>query len=426
MQKQNLKLKILILIGVSILLPTLGPNTAISQSAEELQQKIDSHNEKLKQLEEDIRKYEKQVQVVGEEAKTLQNAVKTLDISQQKVTTEIKKTETGISKTNFSIQKISGEIGSIEKKIASNIEVIEKTIRSMNQNDDKSLIESILSSKSLTEVFDEYESISQFQVKVREQSRELAVYKEDLAQKKGSAEKEKSNLVALKSDLSDQHQILDINKQEKNKLLTQTKNKESEYKALLASRQAEKEKFEKELFEFESQLKIAIDPGSFPSAGKGILKYPLDSIFVTQAFGRTIDAQRLYVSGTHNGVDFRASRGTPVKSSLDGVVEGLGNTDAQKGCYSYGKWVLIKHPNGLSTLYAHLDLIKVSNGQSVNTGEIIGYSGQTGYATGPHLHFTVYASQGVEVQRYSSSRNCKNVDIPIADSKAYLDPMLYF
>jgi murein DD-endopeptidase MepM/ murein hydrolase activator NlpD len=125
-------------------------------------------------------------------------------------------------------------------------------------------------------------------------------------------------------------------------------------------------------------------------------------------------------------VDFRASIGTPIKAVLSGTITGTGNTDAQKGCYSYGKWVLIKHPDGLSSLYGHLSLIKVTAGQSVATGEVIGYSGQTGYATGPHLHLTILASQGVEVQRYSSSINCKNVDIPIADIKAYLDPMLYF
>ena len=112
--------------------------------------------------------------------------------------------------------------------------------------------------------------------------------------------------------------------------------------------------------------------------------------------------------------------------SFSGGVQSTGNTDAQKSCYSYGKWVLIKHGNGLTTLYAHLDLIKVVAGQAVSTSDIIGYSGQTGYATGPHLHFTLYASEGVSVQRYSQSRNCKNVDIPVASSNAYLDPMRYF
>ena len=314
----------------------------------------------------------------------------------------------------------------IEAKIESNTTAIIKALNDMRQKDEESLIENFLTNKSIAEVLDEYESISQFQQKVRDQSKELALYKKELSDKKIITEEEKKKLVNLKTGLNDQNKILEINKKEKNTLLSTTKNKEAEYKKILAERQAEKERFEKELFEFESKLKIAIDPKSYPSSGKGIFSWPLDNVFITQYFGKTIDSARLYKSGTHNGIDFRASRGTPVKATLDGTVVGIGNTDAQNGCYSYGKWILISHPNGLSTLYAHLDLIKVSQGQSVQTGNIIGYSGNTGYSTGPHLHLTVYASQGVKVQKYSSSINCKNVNIPIADVKAYLDPMLYF
>ena len=207
------------------------------------------------------------------------------------------------------------------------------------------------------------------------------------------------------------------------KLLIKEELKKSIY-GILSDNQ--KEKFERELFLFESQLKKAIDPNSFPTGKKGILSWPLDNILITQPFGKTVDSKKLYVSGTHNGVDFKASRGTRVMSVGDGVVEGVGNTDEQRGCYSYGKWVLIKHENGLSSMYAHFDLIKVAPGQEVKAGDVISYSGQTGYATGPHLHLTLYASQGVEIQKYSSSINCKNVSIPVANSKAYLDPMLYF
>jgi murein DD-endopeptidase MepM/ murein hydrolase activator NlpD len=295
----------------------------------------------------------------------------------------------------------------------------------MRQSDEESLIESFLTNKSLADVFDNYESISQFQQKVRAQSKELALYEEELSSKKAATEGENKKLVSLKSELGDQNQILVINKKEKSTLLTTTQNKETEFKKILADRQAERDRFEKELFNFESQLKIAIDPNSFPSSGKSIFSWPLDNVFITQYFGKTVDAKKLYSSGTHNGIDFRASRGTRVLAVLGGTVTGTGNTDEQKGCYSYGKWVLIKHPNGLSTLYGHFDLIKVSAGQQVQTGDIIGYSGQTGYATGPHLHLTVLASQGVNIQKYSSSINCKNVIIPIASINAYLDPMLY-
>ena len=88
-------------------------------------------------------------------------------------------------------------------------------------------------------------------------------------------------------------------------------------------------------------------------------------------------------------ISFGASIGTPIKAALSGTVLGTGNTDSIKGCYSFGKWVMVKHNNGLNTMYAHLSQISVSSGQSVSTGQVLGYSGETGYATGPHLHFEV-------------------------------------
>jgi len=400
---------------------------SFAQSIDELKQNINNHGDKIKKLEEEIKVYEKEIEIVGGQAKTLQSAVQVLDINQKKIGTEIKKTETNIQKTSLTIDSLGGEIGNIEQKISSNEEAIAKILNNMRQSDEETLIESFLINKSLADVFDQYESVTQFQKKVRDQSKELALYKNELSDKKIITEKEKNKLISFKSNLGDQNKILEINKKEKSNLLTTTKNKEEEYKKILAERQAEKERFEKELFEYESQLKKAIDPKSYPSSGKGIFSPPLDNIYITQYFGKTVDAKRLYSSGTHNGIDFRASRGTPIKAVLDGIVKGFGNTDEQKGCYSYGKWILIDHPNGLSTLYAHLDLIKVSAGQTIKTGEVIGYSGQTGYSTGPHLHLTVYASQGIiGIQKYSSSINCKNVSIPIADVKAYLDPMIYF
>ena len=419
------KLQILLII-ILLLSSTKVFSQSLSVPLSEIQNKIEDHSDKIRQLDAEIKTYEKQIEAVGGEAKNLQSAIQVLDISQKKIGTEIKKTETNIQKTNLTISNLWSEISDIEKKINTNTEAISKILNDMRESDEESLIESFLTNKSISQVLDEYETGNQFQTKVRTQSIELEAHKNELSDKKTTTEKEKKKLLNLKGELGDQNQILVINKKEKSTLLTATKNKETEYKKILTNKQAEKEKFERELFLFESQLKKAIDPNSFPTGKKGILSWPLDNILITQPFGQTVDSKKLYVSGTHNGVDFKASRGTRVMSVGDGVVEGVGNTDEQRGCYSYGKWVLIKHENGLSSMYAHFDLIKVAPGQEVKAGDVIGYSGQTGYATGPHLHLTLYASQGVEIQKYSSSINCKNVSIPVANSKAYLDPMLYF
>src|SRR5205814_429469 len=104
----------------------------------------------------------------------------------------------------------------------------------------------------------------------------------------------------------------------------------------------------------------------------------VDSVRITQNFGNTSFATQnpqIYNGHGHNGIDLAASPGTKLKSAATGVVLGTGNTDLTCSGASYGKWVLIKHTNGLATLYAHLSVISVSTGDSVARGQAIGYSG---------------------------------------------------
>ncbi len=89
----------------------------------------------------------------------------------------------------------------------------------------------------------------------------------------------------------------------------------------------------------------------------------------------------------YNGVDIGAPVGTSVFAALDGIVTLVRGGSGWNG--GYGNYIVIKHTNGVQTLYAHLDSISVSAGQSVNKGQFIGRSGNTGRSTGPHLHFEV-------------------------------------
>ena len=85
----------------------------------------------------------------------------------------------------------------------------------------------------------------------------------------------------------------------------------------------------------------------------------------------------------HNGVDYSAPSGTPVRTVGDGVVDFAG---WQNG---YGNVISIKHSNDRSTVYAHLSRIDVRRGQRIEQGTRVGAVGMTGWATGPHLHFEV-------------------------------------
>lgn len=101
---------------------------------------------------------------------------------------------------------------------------------------------------------------------------------------------------------------------------------------------------------------------------------------------RPVDGRKTQGLHGYNGIDFGASRGTPVFASASGQVI-IARSSGYNG--GYGKYVVISHDNGTQTLYGHLNAVGVSVGQSVGQGQYIGDVGNTGRSTGPHLHFEV-------------------------------------
>ena len=116
---------------------------------------------------------------------------------------------------------------------------------------------------------------------------------------------------------------------------------------------------------------------------KAFLRAPLDFAYISSHFNPNRLHPILHKIKAHNGVDYAARRNTPVKASGDGVISFVG----VKG--GYGRTIEIKHGGNIKTLYAHLEkynsISKVGN--KVKQGEIIAYVGDSGRATGPHLHF---------------------------------------
>jgi len=419
----------LIIAIVLIIAGFLTVNNVDASLVDQLKDRISDRNTKIQELEKEIAQYQDELEVVGEEKQTLTSEVKILDISRQKISTNIKLTQNRIDSTNYQIEELSLDIDDKEKNISKNTEVIAETIRTMNEIESDSLIEIVLSNKDLSGFLNQIETLQQFQSKMRDDVKRLTGLKEELVGTKTQTQTKKEELADFKGDLSDQKYVLDINRKDKNTLLSITKNKESNYQNLLDEKVEARKAFERELLDLESQLKIEIDTSKIAKAGKGVLSWPLDKVHITQYFGNTKFAKSGGYNGSgHNGMDFRASQGTKVKAALTGVVTAVGNTDAVSGCYSYGKFLLIKHNNGLTTLYAHMSFISVKKGDTVITGDTVGYSGNTGYSTGPHLHFTVYASQGVQIVRYGdykSKTNCADANIPVAPLNAYLNPIDY-
>ena len=179
-------------------------------------------------------------------------------------------------------------------------------------------------------------------------------------------------------------------------------------------------------------MQYAANPSTLPQKGTQVLIWPVEAPVITQGYGLTSFAQggaygydKSGRPNPHRGVDFKASVGTPVLAATGGTVRDAVNMDAFPGCYSYGRWVLVDHDNGLSTMYAHLSVISVSAGEYVKPGQIVGYAGSSGYATGPHLHFQVFDRDAVQVSQFTWSVGCKQARVPYAPYEAYLNPMNY-
>jgi len=394
-----------------------------------IRNKMTSASEEIKKIEQEIVKYEGELQVIGAQKKTLTNEVTRLNTSAKKIGADLSLTQNKIYSTNLTINELEFKIDEKEEKIEKNKKALVSSIRSIQLNDDTSLIEAMLTHTSLTDFWSNVDTLETFQNGLRINIQELHDLQAGLQKNKEDELAKKDELGNLSSSLKYQKQIVDYNKKEKDKILSITKNEESKYQEYLDDAQERREQFEKELSQLESELKIAIDPSSIPKIGQGILAWPLDKIIITQKFGNTAFSKTGAYNGKgHNGVDFGIPTGTSVKAAGSGVIQATGNTDEIRGCYSYGKWVLIKHGTGLSTLYAHLSVIKVSPGQNVALGDVIAYSGNTGYSTGPHLHFTLYASQGVQVRKLGEVKaitSCGNASMPIAPFEAYLNPLDY-
>ncbi|HEY4511246.1 MAG TPA: peptidoglycan DD-metalloendopeptidase family protein [Candidatus Paceibacterota bacterium] len=404
------------------------PFHARTDTVADLKSRISEQSARIEEIDRIIKEYEKQIDTVGKQANTLSNTVKTLELERQKLLASIQATQGKIRATNLTIEKLSSEIGSKEDRIERNRATIATSLRKISAGEGESFIELLLAHEDLSEFWTEVDNITRFQREMKNVVDDLEDTKKELESDKSDQEKRKNDLVVLTKELGSKSQIVEANKQETSTLLKQTKNQEEGYKKLLEEKKRQHEELEKELSDLESELRIAVDPNALPKTGQGVLKWPLDKVRITQNFGNTAFATKnsqIYNGKGHNGIDLGIPTGTAVKASLTGTIVETGNTDAVYGCLSYGKWILIKHANGLSTLYAHLSVIAVSAGQTVVTGDVIGYSGSTGYSTGPHLHFTVFATQGMEVVSLVNSVRCKNVRIPVADYKAYLNPLSY-
>ena len=417
-----------LLISLALLGGALGFGYGLGVHAnQDIRRQIEQKSEEIKRLEAEAKKYRGALEETGRQVLTLQGEIQGLERGIKRLEATIKVTTAKIARTNLEIRELGGEIQAKEETISRQREQLRSLVGILADGDRETPLEIFMKNKTLSAFFTALDHIVVLERDIHTALGELRRDREELKDQKTKAEQKKLELAALAEDLADQKALQLEARRQRNLLLAETKNQERRFQDLLSEVERRRGALQQEINTLEASLTARFDRSLLPKAGTGILGWPLpDPIFITQYFGRTAFARSgAYNGNGHNGIDLRAALGTPVFSSEGGVVRASGDTDMVCRRASYGRWVLIDHPNRLSTLYAHLSLIKVVLGEAVNRGELVGYSGSTGYATGPHLHFTVFARDGVEMGTIKSRVCGGDMTIPVSPFGGYLNPLDY-
>jgi len=203
----------------------------------------------------------------------------------------------------------------------------------------------------------------------------LKAQSEDIEKYSYSLEEETKRIEQIRTKLKDIEEDIVYQQRKQKDVLSKLRQETAMYES--SERQLERESV-KLIYKI-SELSNA-SRGDNPES-TGSFSYPVRAP-ITSPFG----PRRHPIFGVrsmHSGIDLAAPYGTPIKASEGGVV-------IYSGWYGgYGKVVIVDHAKGLSTLYAHLSSTKVTVGTRVKQGDVVGFEGSTGYATGPHLHFEV-------------------------------------
>lgn len=415
-------------------------SSAIAASIDELRQHIDTKSQEIQKIEEEIRAFRETLAAKEQESQSLKNEISRIDLTLKKLASDARLTNLRIARTKLEIEEIGNAISGKEHAIARSRENLGEILAGLARTDETEMFMILSRYSSLSSFFSAIRSLLGIERNIIARLGNLRVLKSDLESSRKDTEKKQKEFSSLLVTLRYQNELQESERLERAQLLAETRNQERRYQTLLKEQEARREALEEEIREIEGKIKMPVDPASLPPKRSGILGSPLSEIAlascwnggeavkncITQFFGLTsFAAAGGYRGAGHNGVDFRAGIGTPVFSAESGAVEEIGDTDIGCRGASYGKWILIRHANNLATLYAHLSGINVVKGMAVLRGDYIGFSGKTGYATGPHLHFAAFPAAAVEVQAIRSRVCGRNMILPVAAPGNYLNPLDY-
>jgi murein DD-endopeptidase MepM/ murein hydrolase activator NlpD len=291
--------------------------------------------------------------------------------------TQLSNTKTEMDRLTIELVIKRKELADVEEELRQKTVLLNERVATIYKSRTQDLLELFIEPVSFTDFFSKLKLMNL----VAQQDIDIL---NEVQNKRDKAENLKQNMEDLKNQERDRKQDLEKLVDDSAKKTREIEEIYNEKKELLSETRANKEsllKMEEALASKEKEITKKLEALRYGNA-PGKFLYPLKGGILTSGFGNRISP----ITGMlrfHSGVDIGASSGVPVMAAASGEVI---NAEYMGG---YGYAIIIYHGGGFSTLYGHLSGFAVSAGQKVKQGQIIGYVGSTGFATGPHLHFEV-------------------------------------
>ncbi len=343
--------------------------TSVSFANDEIKRKereLEELNAKIEELDASISQNKNMQNETNQKIKNVMGSIKALE-------GEIKTLNSDIEITEASIVEKTSELEAAEIKIGEKTDLLNDRLRVMYKTGTIGYVEVLFGAEDFTDLLSRIDMLQK--VLVHDQN-----LIEFLKEQRDIIETKKIELETVKVELLD----LFTSKLKKQDELTVALNNLVAYQGDLRNDAAALEEMEQQMLEQADQMTTFIKNMKLAATYVGgEMMWPAPGYYsISSYFGNRLHPiSKEYKM--HTGIDIETPRKTPLVAAQTGTVI-FANWFA-----GYGKAIIIDHGGGYATLYGHLDVINVNVGQVVKKGENIALSGNTGYSTGPHLHFEV-------------------------------------
>ncbi len=366
-----------------------GTPAGLKQEVDDLNVQISVKEKRVQEMEQTIKTYNEKIKTNEQQVTSLQNEVVLLENRIQEKLLAVERTKQQIDITNLEIQSLIGQLTLAQAGIVRREAGLGDLVRQLAEADRVTSVDVLIAQPTLSAFFVRLDQLNRVEEELVNATQSLKRSKRQLETQQHEMETRRVALLDQQHTLEQEEQDLTGVKSARVSLIAETQNKEGEFQRILYELRQQQQSEASDAADLQSRLKDKLDAVDRALArGDVLLNLPVPVLRGISAgfHDPSYPFRKLF---EHPGIDIPTQVGTPVHAAAGGYVAWN-----RKG-KQYGNYVMIVHPGGIATVYAHLSRFAAKPDSYVERGDVIGFSGGrpgdegAGLSTGAHLHFEV-------------------------------------